>query len=98
MTVLDTRFAKLASTKGWGRRNMYSVDAAGVMSPADFAGPKTFKIERIPIRTPTVFLSTFAGYDLTHGKMVGVLGLDVLGLNWGIIDVAQQKFYFVKAN
>ena len=29
--------------------------------------------------------------------MVGVLGLDVLGLNWGIIDVAQQKFYFVKA-
>ena len=98
MTVLDTRFAKLASTKGWGRRNMYSVDAAGVMSPADFAGTKTFKIEGVPIRTPTIFLTRFAGYDLTHGKMVGVLGLDVLGLNWGIIDVAQQKFYFTRAN
>ena len=98
MTVLDTRFAKVAGTKGWGRRNISSVDAAGVISPADFAGTKTFKLEGVPIRTPTVFLSTFAGYDLTHGKMVGVLGLDVLGLNWGIIDVAQQKFYFVRAN
>ncbi len=77
---------------------MYQEDAAGVLSPADFAGTKTFKIEGIPIRTPTVFLGRFAGYDLTHGKMVGVLGLDVIGLNWGIIDIAQQKFYFAKAN
>ena len=53
---LDIRFAKMASTKGWGRRNVYQEDAAGVLSPADFAGTKTFKIEGIPIRTPTVFL------------------------------------------
>ena len=97
MTVLDDRFAKAAGTKGWNR-NASQIDAAGVESPADLAGTKTFKIEGVPIRTPTVFLSRFAGYDLTHGKMVGVLGLDVIGLNWGIIDVAQQKFYFMKAN
>jgi hypothetical protein len=97
ISVLDSRFAKGASAKGWNRRNVYQGDAAGVLSPADFAGTKTFKIEGIPIRTPIVFLSRFAGYDLSHGKMVGVLGLDVIGLNWGIIDVAQQKFYFAKA-
>lgn len=98
VSMLDVRFAKLASTRGWGRRNMYSVDGAGVWSPADFAGTETFKIEGVPIRTPTVFLSNSAGYDLTHGKMVGVLGLDVIALNWGIIDVAQQEFYFTRAN
>ena len=98
ISVLDIRFAKLASTKGWGRRNVYQIDAAGVSTRADFAGTKTFKIDGVPIRTPTVFLSRFAGYDITHGKMVGVLGLDVIGLNWGIIDVAQKKFYFTKAN
>ncbi|PZR79377.1 MAG: hypothetical protein DLM52_01175 [Chthoniobacterales bacterium] len=98
ITVLDTRFAKVASARGWGRRNLYQLDAAGIRSAADFAGTKTFKIEGVPIRTPTVSLSRFAGYDITHGKMVGVLGLDVIGLNWGIIDVAQQQFYFARAN
>jgi hypothetical protein len=96
-SLLDVRVAKAASAKGWGRRNVYQVDAAGVLTPADFAGTKTFKIEGTPIRTPTVFLGPFAGYDVTHGKMAGLLGLDVLGLNWGIIDVAQQKFYFAPA-
>jgi hypothetical protein len=97
ISVLDTRFAKVASAKGWNRRNVYQGDAAGVLAPADFAGTKTFKIGGIPIRTPTVFLSRFSGYDLTRGKMVGALGLDVIGLNWGIIDLGQQKFYFAKA-
>jgi len=97
ISVLDARFAKVASAKGWNRRNVYQGDAAGVLSPADFAGTKTFKIGGIPIRTPTVFLSRLAGYDLSRGKMVGVLGLDVIGLNWGIIDFSQQKFYFAKA-
>ncbi|MEO6782140.1 MAG: pepsin/retropepsin-like aspartic protease family protein [Bradyrhizobium sp.] len=97
ISVLDIRFAKEASAKGWHRRHVYTVDAAGVWSPADFAGTKTFKIEGIPIRTPTVFLARFAGYDSSRGKIVGVLGLDVIGLNWGIIDFAQQKFYFARA-
>jgi predicted aspartyl protease len=96
-TVLDVRFAKVAGTRGWGR-NVRQLDAAGVVSPADFAGTKSFKIEGIPIRTPTVAISNFAGYNISGGKMVGVLGLDVIGLNWGIIDFAQQKFYFTKAN
>jgi predicted aspartyl protease len=97
-TVLDVRLAKMAQTKGWDRRRVYQVDAAGRLSPADFAGTKTFKIGGVPIRTPIVMLARFAGYDLTHGKLAGVLGLDVMGLNWGIIDVAQQKLYFAKAD
>jgi hypothetical protein len=97
LTALDTRFAQLARTHGWGRRNIYQLDAAGRRSAADFAGTKSFKIEGVPIRTPEVFVTRFVGYDLTHGKMVGLLGLDVIGMNWGIIDVAQQKFYFTPA-
>ncbi len=73
LTELDLRFAKEAKASGWGRRNMVSIDAVGVTRAADFAGPKTFKIEGVPIRTPpTLFLTTFAGYDLTHGKMGGL--------------------------
>ncbi|HEY2714077.1 MAG TPA: aspartyl protease family protein [Chthoniobacterales bacterium] len=97
-SVLDVRFAKIARAKGWGRRNVYETDATGVSRSADLAGTKTFKIEGIPIRTPTVFVGRFAPYDLTHGKMVGVLGLDVIGLNWGIMDIAQQRFYFARAH
>lgn len=96
LTMLDRRFAQAAHTRGWGR-DVRQIDAAGKISPADFAGTKTFKIEGIPIRTPVVALARFAGYDLTGGKMVGLLGLDVIGMNWGIIDVAQQKFYFTPA-
>lgn len=98
VTVLDPRFATKARTTGWSRRDIYQIDAAGAKREADYAGTKTFKIDGIPIRTPAVAVSHFAGYDQTHGKMVGVLGLDVLGLNWGIIDIAQQKFYFTRGN
>lgn len=97
ISVLDVRFAKVAGAKGWGRRNVRQIDAAGTASDADFAGPKTFKIAGVPIRTPTVFVSRFAGYDYTQGKLAGALGLDVIGMNWGIIDFAQQKFYFAGA-
>jgi aspartyl protease len=95
-TMIDGRFARMARAKGWGR-DVRSTDAAGVTSNADFSGPKTFKIEGIPIRTPVVVLDRFVGYELSGGKIAGLLGLDVLGMNWGIIDVGQQKFYFVRA-
>jgi hypothetical protein len=98
LTLLDLRFAKAARTRDWGRRNLRQIDAAGVVSASDFAGTRTFKIEGIPIRTPVVALGRFAGYELTGGKIAGLLGLDVIGMNWGIIDVAQQRFYFARAN
>jgi predicted aspartyl protease len=96
VSVLDTRFAKQVSARGWGR-HARSRDAAGRLSAADLAGTKSFKIEGNPIRTPTVLVTNFAGYDMTRGKIVGLLGLDVLGMNWGIIDVGQNKLYFAKA-
>jgi hypothetical protein len=95
-TMIDGRFAKMARAKGWGR-DVISTDAAGVTSKADFTGPKTFKIDGIPIRTPVVVLDRFVAYEQSGGNIAGLLGLDVIGMNWGIIDVAQQKFYFVPA-
>lgn len=97
VTTLDSRFAKAAGIRGWGR-DVRGIDAVGVVSRGDFAGTNAFKIEGIPIRTPDVAVTRFAGYDITGGKMVGLLGLDVIGMNWGIIDIAQKKFYFAKAN
>ncbi|MFL6521001.1 MAG: aspartyl protease family protein [Chthoniobacterales bacterium] len=95
-TMIDGRFAKMARAKGWGR-DVISTDAAGVTSKADFTGPKTFKIDGIPIRTPVVVLDRFVAYEQSGGKIAGLLGLDVIGMNCGIIDVGQQRFYFVRA-
>lgn len=70
----------------------------GGHSSLDFAGPTSFKVGGIPIRTPTITLTNLPLYSETNGKIVGVLGLDVLGLNWSIIDFGQNKLYFAKAN
>ena len=97
MTVLDTRFAKQAKLRGWDRRGWEAVDAAGVRSEMDFAGTNSFKIGGIPIRTPTITMTTIPYYSESGGKVAGVLGLDVLGLNWSIIDFGQNKLYFARA-
>jgi predicted aspartyl protease len=97
VTVLDTRFAKQASAAAWGRTNIRGVDAVGRVVPADFAGTKSFRIGGVPIKTPVVEITNFPVYSSSGGKIVGLLGLDLLGMNWGIIDFGQQKLYFAQA-
>lgn len=76
---------------------MRRIDVAGVVSAADFAGTKALAIGGIPVRAPTVLVTNFAPYAASGGKLVGLLGLDVIGQNWGIIDFGRQKFYFARA-
>ena len=45
VTELDIHFAKAARAKGWGR-DLRQIDAAGVVSPGDFAGTENFQDRR----------------------------------------------------
>ncbi len=94
VTEIDSRFAEAAKARGWHRDNVYRVDAAGAVTHGDLAGTKTLSIGGTPLRAPTVLLGSLSVYNSSRGKIVGVLGLDVIGQNWGILDFGQKKFYF----
>jgi hypothetical protein len=97
ITGLDPRFAAQAKARGYGRRDLESLDAAGVHSSTDLAETRSFKIGGIPVRSPTLTMDNYPFYSASGGKIVGLLGVDVLGQNWGIIDFGQEKLYFAKA-
>jgi hypothetical protein len=96
-SLLDSRFAAKANARGYGSTHMEFSDIAGVKSRIDFAGLGNFKIAGIPARSSTATVQTFSFYSASGGKIVGLLGIDFLGQNWGIIDFGQQKLYFAKA-
>jgi predicted aspartyl protease len=96
LSGVDSRFAKQAAAHGWGRR-LEGIDANGVRSAADFSSTKSFKVGGYPIRSPIVTVQNFGFYNQSGGKIVGLLGMDVLGQNWGIIDFGQKKLYFAVA-
>jgi predicted aspartyl protease len=97
VTEIDARFAKAAKARGWKRDNVFRVDAAGAVTHGDLAGTKALSIAGTRVRAPTVLLGNMSFYNSTGGKVVGVLGLDVIGQNWGIIDFGRKRFYFAKA-
>lgn len=95
-SLLDSRFAAKANAKGYGSRNMEFHDIAGVKSRVDMTGLGNLKIAGIPARSATATLQAFSFYPASGGKIVGLLGIDFLGQNWGILDFGQQKLYFAK--
>ena len=97
VTVLDDRFADQAKLRGWGRKNQEWIDVTGFHKTIDFAGPRSFKIGGVPLRTSTLTLTTLPMYSETGGRIAGVLGLDILGSNRSVIDFGQNKLYFAKA-
>ncbi len=97
LTGLDVRFAARAKVRGNGRYGLNSIDAAGLKREEDLAEIGSFKIAGVPVHSPSVTLDNFRFYGSSGGKIVGLLGLDVLGQNWGIIDFGQQKLYFARA-
>jgi hypothetical protein len=96
-SLLDSRFAAKANARGYGSTHMEFSDIAGVKSRIDFAGLGNFKIAGIPARSTTATVQAFSFYPASGGKIVGLLGIDFLGQNWGIIDFGQQKLYFARA-
>jgi len=74
------------------------LDAAGVESETKLSKPATFAIGGVNVRPPDLLLTTYDFYGATGGKVIGLLGMDILGPNWSIIDFGQQKLYFAKSN
>jgi predicted aspartyl protease len=96
LTLVDTRFA--SQMKDTGYASAYSMtDAAGVTSQMRMTNPRSFKIGGVAMDPPRVTLSAGSFYSASGGKVIGLLGTDFLGQNWGIIDFGQQKLYFARA-
>lgn len=96
LSGIDSRFASRIKARGYDSR-IVSIDAAGVISKRQLANVGSFKIGGVPVRAPDLTVGTFGVYSASGGKVIGLLGMDFLGQNWGIIDFGNQKLYFSKA-
>jgi|CZKQ01.1.fsa_nt_gi predicted aspartyl protease len=96
LTLVDTRFALQMKDNGYAS-NLSMIDAAGVANQVRRTRARSFKIGGIDVHPPDITLSPGSFYTTSGGKVIGLLGMDVLGQNWGIIDFGQQKLYFASA-
>jgi hypothetical protein len=70
------------------------IDAAGVEARTKLTNLGSFRIAGVNVRAPDLRIGRFAFYDRSHGKVIGLLGMDILGTNGAIIDFGQKKLYF----
>lgn len=95
--AIDTRFAVKAKIHGF-QTDLRGVDAAGGESDIQLSRIRSFKIGGVnPLRATYAHLAEIPDYASSSGKIIGLLGMDILGPNGTIIDFAQRKMYFFKA-
>jgi predicted aspartyl protease len=89
-TMVEKEFAlhAKARSRGW---NLRPVDASGKMGQADVGDINSFRIGGVPAYAPNL---TFGRATFGSKDMIGLIGMDVLGQNWSIIDCGGQKLYF----
>ena len=88
---LDERFSPHMKMRA---ANGTLVDAAGVETRTKLTNLSSFRIAGVNVRAPDLRISKFGFYDRSHGKVIGLLGMDILGKNGTIIDFGQKKLYF----
>ena len=93
LTVLDSRFAARAKLHTY-RSGLRWKDAAGVDLEPDMADPTSFKVAGVEVLRTKMVVESTGFYSSSGGKVIGLLGMDLLGQSWGIIDFAQHKLYF----
>jgi hypothetical protein len=93
LSAVDSRLAPQMKTAAFNTRTG-SIDAAGVISRTQLANLRSLKIGGVSVRAPDIRLSKFGFYNQTGGKLIGVLGMEILGRNGAIIDFGAQKIYF----
>ena len=71
-----------------------AVDAAGIERATKLTTLSSFRIAGVNVRAPDLRIGRYGFYDATSGKVVGLLGMDILGQNGTIIDFGQKKLYF----
>lgn len=74
-----------------------SIDAAGVISRTKLTRVRSFKIGGVNVRAHDLRVGKFGFYPSSGGKVIGLLGMDILGPNGTIIDFSRHKLYFYKA-
>jgi hypothetical protein len=90
---VDERFAPQMKSK-LRSSNVTAVDAAGVETQTKLTNLHSFRIAGVNVRAPDMRFGRFAFYDSSHGKVIGLLGMDILGRNGTIIDFGQKQLYF----
>jgi hypothetical protein len=70
------------------------VDASGVETQTKLTNLSGFRIAGVSVRAPDLRFTKFGFYDTSHGKVIGLLGMDILGKNGTIIDFGQRRLYF----
>ena len=90
---VDERFISQIKAKAFPSR-VRSIDAAGVERSSKLAQLRSFRIAGVNVRAPDLRTSRFGFYDRTRGKVIGLLGMDILGRNGTIIDFGQKRLYF----
>jgi gag-polyprotein putative aspartyl protease len=92
VTVVDQQFASKAKL---GRRSlkMYGGDAAGNFRQSEVGNVQSFKVGGVLVYRPDVSVTSTA---LGNWNVAGLIGMDILGQNRGIIDCGAQKLYLVK--
>ena len=93
LTGVDSRFASKMKVVGYSSR-VGTIDAAGAVTQTTLTKIQSFKISGVSLRAPDVRLEEFPVYTETQGKLIGFLGMDILGPNGTIIDYGQLKLYF----
>ena len=88
---VDERFTPQMKTRA--SRGMI-IDAAGVETRTKLTNLGSFRIAGVNVRAPDLRITRFAFYDSSRGKVIGLLGMDILGKNGTIIDFGQKKLYF----
>lgn len=94
---IDSRFADQIHLRQH-RSNFYREDAAGVKTLVNKAFPDSLKVDGIKAYPPEATIDVGSIYTQSHGRIVGVLGLDFLGQSWAIMDFGNSKLYFAGAH
>ena len=92
LTGVDGRFASKMKVTGYSSR-VGTIDAAGASMKTELAKIQSFKIGGVSLRAPDLRLEEFPVYTKTGGKLIGFLGIDILGPNGAIIDFGNLKLY-----
>ena len=99
LTSVDSQFAvQMKASRQYS--GFDSRDIAGVKTEASQTSQtpvRSFKIAGVQVRAPEVQVKKLACYSASGGKVVGFLGMDILGQNWSIIDFGEQKLYIAAA-
>ena len=90
---VDERFLPKMKARARNSQVTY-MDASGAEGRTKLANLQSFKIGGVNVRAPDLRTARFAFYDTTNGKVVGLLGMDILGKNGTIIDFGQKRLYF----